>query len=168
MGGRNWVDSKVCRTCNERANAVADELVGKDFLVLFLRARYGIVDRYGTRPPPPVYSLRLAGGGVVTARLDPDGLAFDAGLPPSVAESLSVDGATDQPRLRRIFADALGSELPEGHHESLELSRIAQKRATPPHAWSRFIAKLGLACGREAYGDAWLDTRQPKRSAAIF
>ncbi|MGZ6576316.1 MAG: hypothetical protein ACXVHJ_35660 [Solirubrobacteraceae bacterium] len=28
----------------------------------------------------------------------------------------------------------------------------------PPLAWSRFIAKLGLACGRKAYGDAWLDS----------
>jgi hypothetical protein len=41
----------VCAACNERANEVADELIGKDFLVRFLRSFYAIADRYGKRPP---------------------------------------------------------------------------------------------------------------------
>jgi hypothetical protein len=47
--------------------------------------------------------------------------------------------------------------------ESIRLARAAQESAakpTPPTAWSRFMAKIGLACGREAYGDDWLDSRQ--------
>jgi HNH endonuclease len=160
--GGGWVDPRVCGECNERANEVADELVGKDFLVRFLRAVYEVPDRYGKRPSPPVFSLRLPPGGVVKATLHVGGPTFEAGLPSSVAESLALEDPTDQERLKRIFAQALGAEEPTADQGSLELARAAQKRATPPQAWSRLIAKLGLACGRQAYGDAWLDTRQAR------
>lgn len=163
LGGA-WVDPKVCRRCNERANEVADELIAKDFLVRFLRARYRIPDRYGKHPSPPVVALRLNGGGVIKATLNTDGPTFDAGVPPSVAEALELASSADQESLRRIFTEALrGSPR---SHEPLDLARAAQVNATPPTAWSRFMAKVGLACGREAYGDEWLDSRQARTLSA--
>lgn len=88
-------------------------------------------------------------------------MRYDAGLPPSVAAALNLDDPTDQDRLRQIFDETLA---PQGSDERtpLDLARRAQQRVTPPEAWSRFMAKVGLACGREAYGDEWLDNRQAR------
>ncbi len=125
----------------------------------FLRSRYGIRDRYGKRPAPPVVAIRLGGGGVVRATLNQAGPTFDLAGPRHVAEELQGAGTPDQSRLRRILAEAIG-DPDAADREALELAQSAQRHATPPAAWSRFMAKLGLACGREAYGDNWLDSRE--------
>ncbi|MGZ6576315.1 MAG: hypothetical protein ACXVHJ_35655 [Solirubrobacteraceae bacterium] len=39
LGGA-WTTRDVCDDCQKRASEVADELVIKDFLVVFLRAAY--------------------------------------------------------------------------------------------------------------------------------
>lgn len=160
LGGA-WIDRSVCEACNRRANEVADELIGKDFLVRYLRAAYAIPDRYGKPPRPPVFTLRLSSGGIVKATLDAQGVRYEAGLPPATAAALALDDLTDQRRLEQIFNEALTGESPD-EQRSLELARQAQQRATPPEAWSRFMAKIALACGREAYSDDWLDSRQAR------
>jgi hypothetical protein len=159
--GGTWIDYRVCAACNERANEVADELVGKDFLVRFLRALYEIPDRYGNSPAPPVFPVKLSSG-VIKVTLHEDGPKFAARVPPAVAAELALDDLGDQDRLRRIVADELRETGEQVNGESLQIARIAQKQTTPLMAWSRFMAKLGLACGREAYGDAWLDSRQAR------
>lgn len=158
LGGA-WVDHEVCRNCNAIANRVADELVSKDPLVRFLRMRYDIPDRYGKRPRPPIFPIKLDGG-VVKALLHEHGPTFEAGMPPSVADRLVLANSHDQVRLREIVDEVLGTATSSAG--SIGLARIAQKSATPPFAWSRFMAKLGLACGRAAYGDSWLDGRQAR------
>lgn len=160
LGGA-WIDRSVCEACNLRANEVADELIGKDFLVRYLRAAYAIPDRYGKPPRPPVFTLRLASGGIVKATLDAEGVRYEAGLPPASAAALELDDPTDQGRLEQIFNEALAGETSD-EQRTLELARQAQQRATPPQAWSRFMAKIALACGRDAYGDDWLDSRQAR------
>lgn len=154
------MDPQVCKNCNRIANRVADELVSKDPLVRFLRAGYGIPDRYGRRPPPPIFPVKLVGGGVIKAVLHRDGPTFEAGMPPSMADRLLPTDRNDQMRLREIVEEALGAATASAG--SSVLASIAQRSATPPFAWSRFIAKLGLACGRAAYGDPWLDGRQAR------
>jgi hypothetical protein len=155
--GGGWIDSRVCASCNDLANRLADELISKDFLVRFLRAFYEIPDRYGRRPDPPVVTLPLNAGGVVKATLRADGPVFEAAVPPSVATELDLEDRWDQTRIREILREPLRAL---GDEQSLGLARVGQTAATPPEAWSRFMAKLGLACGRDAYGDAWLDSRQ--------
>ncbi|UUY01732.1 HNH endonuclease [Svornostia abyssi] len=157
--GGGWVDWRVCRQCNERANQVADEWISKDFLTRFLRARYSVRDRYGKAPEPPVVALRLNRGGVVRATLRDSGPTFDVAAPRDVIDALNLSSPADQGPLRRVFAEALG-DPDAAEHEALELAQAAQASATPPAAWSRFMAKVGLAAGREAYGDGWLDSRQ--------
>ena len=51
-------------------------------------------------------------------------------------------------------------------HDPVELARARQVELTPPLAWSRFMAKLALACGRKAYGDAWMDSHYAHRLSA--
>jgi hypothetical protein len=162
LGGA-WVDPRVCQACNRRANAVADELVGKDFLMRYMRARYRVPDRYGKVPKPPVFAIRLSGGGVVNATLSEEGPRFKAGLPASVAERLALSDPDDQALLARIAEQALdAANGSNGQIDSLELAKAARTRATPSDVWSRFMSKLGLACGREAYGEDWLDSRQAR------
>jgi hypothetical protein len=75
---------------------------------------------------------------------------------------LGLDGPEDQAGLKAVVAQQLGLDG-LADMESIRLARAAQEfaaRPTPPTAWSRFMAKIGLACGREAYGDEWLDSRQ--------
>jgi hypothetical protein len=122
---------EVCGACNKRANEVADELIGKDFLMRFLRALYEIRDRHGKRPSPPVFALRLPHGGVVEATLHKDRPTFRAGMPPSVAESLRLDDLTDQEGLRHIFAEALGGER-AADRRSLELAQVAPGARNAP------------------------------------
>jgi hypothetical protein len=162
LGGA-WVEWRVCGDCNSRANQVTDELIAKDFLVRFLRAVFEIPDRHGNRLSPPVFSLRLAGGGVVNATLHEGRPTFEAHVPASVAEALDLGTDwRDQERLGAVVAAAFEGEAAGLQWESLTLARVAQERSTPPAAWSRFMAKLGLACGRDAYGDTWLDSRQAR------
>jgi hypothetical protein len=160
LGGA-WIDYRVCRECNVRANDVADKLIGRDFLVRFMRSLYGIPDRYGNAPPPPVFAVRLSGG-VVNVTLQENGPTFEAEVSPALAAELRLHDPSDQERLRGIVTDALQKQSAESGSESLAVARIAQQLITPPEAWSRFMAKLGLACGREAYGDSWLFSRQAR------
>jgi hypothetical protein len=51
-------------------------------------------------------------------------------------------------------------------HDPVELARARQVELTPPLAWSRFMAKLALASGRKAYGDAWMDSHYAHRLSA--
>jgi hypothetical protein len=100
-------------------------------------------------------------GGVVKVTLTDDGPRFEAGMSPSVMKKLGIGDPSDQNALGRLVADAL--HLDAATLAPLRLARAAQEFAakpTPPLAWSRFMAKLGLSCGREAYGDSWLDSRQ--------
>jgi hypothetical protein len=113
-------------------------------------------------PKPPVVALPVKGGGGVKVALTPTGPKYQAGMPPSVIERLELDGPTEQERLSAIVEDRLET-LPSPDSDAVrELARRGQPLGTPPDAWSRFMAKIGLACGRDAYGDAWLDTRQAK------
>lgn len=158
--GGSWIDRRVCGQCNARANDVADRLVAQDFLVRFLRSHYEVADRYGRVPSPPVVAARLESGGVVKATLGNSGPTFKAGVPADVADSLQLGTPDAEGRLRELFARGHGAASGDEAGDSISAARLAQRRVTPPEAWSRFIAKLGLACGREAYGDEWLDDRQ--------
>jgi hypothetical protein len=158
MGG-SWIDHSVCKACNDLANENADILISQDFLVRFLRAMYEIPDRNNTIPKPPVIAVPVSGG-VIKMTLTKTGPTFAAGLPGSAIEKLALDDPTDQGRLREIVNAALGRPDWDDTEESRGLARRSQSLKTPQTAWSRFMAKIGLACGREAYGEDWLDSRQ--------
>ena len=153
LGGA-WTTRAVCDSCQTRANEVADKLITQDFLVLFLRSVYGIQDRRNVVPPPPRFTVPLDDGGVVLVTLDSDGTQLQGATSPEVAALLGLSGesASDEARLRELVGEDVRTKLDDPR----ELARQVQKR-TPPPAWSRFIAKLALACGRKAYGDAWMD-----------
>lgn len=160
LGGK-WIDSKVCDECNALANVAADQLIANDALVRFLRDAHRIRDRHGL-PPPCEFSVRIPQGGVVKVALDDEGATFEAGMSPVTMKSLGLADASDQPALARLVAGALGLDA-EAVLQPIGLARAAQQyaaKATPPAAWSRFMAKLGLACARDAYGDSWLDSVQ--------
>jgi len=77
-------------------------------------------------------------------------------------KELELDSPEDQAGLGAVVAQQLGLDG-LADVESIRLARAAQEFAakpTPSTAWSRFMAKIGLACGREAYGDDWLAGRQ--------
>jgi hypothetical protein len=140
---------------------VADQLIANDPLVSFLRAAYRVPDRYGKTPAAGKFSVRVPQGGVVKVTLTDGGPRFEAGMSASVMKSLGIHDPSDQGALGRLVADAL--DFNAATLEPLRLAQAAQEFAakpTPPLAWSRFMAKLGLSCGREAYGDSWLDSRQ--------
>jgi hypothetical protein len=160
MGGE-WIDHSVCGRCNTIANDAADALISQDFLVRFLRSFYEIPDRNGKIPCPPMIPVP-AGGGVIKVALGKDGPVFTAGLPSSAFEELALDNPNDVERLREIVDEALGPGHSPDEHELRSLARRGQPLKTPQPAWSRFMAKLGLACGREAFGDDWLDSRQAR------
>jgi hypothetical protein len=83
-------------------------------------------------------------------------------MPAVTMKRLGIDGTADQAGLGKVVAAQLGLDSAT-EVESMRFARAAQESAakpTPPTAWSRFMAKIGLACGREAYGDDWLDGRQ--------
>jgi hypothetical protein len=159
--GGNWTTDQVCNSCQTRANKVADELIAKDFLVLFLRSAYQIPDRRGRVPPAPRFTVPVDGGGVVKVTLESDGALLEGAMPPAVAALLGIKGqsAQDQERLHALVGDDVGRLV----NDPLQLSRMVQSDRTPPFAWSRFIGKLGLACGRKAYGDSWLDGPHARR-----
>ncbi len=94
--------------------------------------------------------------------LSEPGPVFEPGMPAVVMRKLGIDGPEDQAGLKTVVARQLGLDS-LADMESIRLARAAQEFAatpTPRAAWSRFMAKSGLACGREAYGEEWLDTRQ--------
>ncbi len=157
--GGTWIDSEVCGACNTQANRIADELIAHDFLIRFLRARHQVPDRDNSIPKPPVVAVPV-GGGVVKVTLGPTGPTFRAGLPPAAAERLAISDPNDQDRLREIVDESLARLDSPDANQSRDLARRGQPLRTPQDTWSRFMAKLGLACGREAYGDDWLDSRQ--------
>jgi hypothetical protein len=157
MGGV-WVDPDVCDSCNAVANREADGMIARDNLVRFLRDAHRIRGRHGA-PPPCRFAVRLNGGGVVNVTISDDGVTFKAAMSADALSRNGLASPADQDRLGEIVAQALGTDVTDG----LALARAAQEFATnptPPEAWSRFMAKLGLACGRMAYGDDWLDSPQ--------
>jgi 5-methylcytosine-specific restriction endonuclease McrA len=161
MGGA-WVDEDVCLACNKSANINADELIAKDPLVRFLREAFQVPDRYGKVPRPCQFLVRVPQGGGIKVTLHERGPVFGLAMSPKTAAALGLDDPTDQEALGRVVANQLDLEDSAGL-ESLRLAQAAQEFAstpTPKTTWSRFMAKLGLACGREAYGDSWLDSRQ--------
>lgn len=160
MGG-TWIDHRVCEACNKHANRIGDEVIAHDFLIRLLRSRYQVPDRNNNIPKPPVIAVRVDGG-VVKVALTPTGPKYLAGMPPSVVERLELEGPTDQERLSAIVEDVLAPLHTRDSDEVRQLARRGQPLATSSDAWSRFMAKIGLACGRDAYGDEWLDTRQAR------
>ena len=156
--GGVWIDRNTCDECNTAANRNADELVAKDPVVAFLRDPYAIRDRYGRLPPPSRITVRVPDGGVVHVTLGGSGPTYTPAMPPEVVSRLGLADAS-QERLQAFVASVLGFH-PSSPVDSLILARAAQQIARtpePPAAWSRFMAKIALACGREAYGDEWLD-----------
>lgn len=158
--GGTWIDHRVCESCNKEANRIGDELIAHDFLIRLLRSRHQVPDRHNTVPKPPVLAVELAGGGVVKVALTPTGPKYQAGMPSATIERLQLADLADQDRLREIVDTALAPLNATDCDRVRELARRGQPLATPPDTWSRFMAKIGLACGRDAYGDEWLDTRQ--------
>jgi hypothetical protein len=160
LGGA-WIDRQVCGDCNTAANRVADELIAKDSLVRFLRNVYRIPDRRGQSPPAFAFSAPLSGGGAVRITVADGGPTFQAAMSSTMMQGLGLRDPADQIALAELAAEALGVD----HgvvSDSLGLARAAQAcagTATPPMAWSRFIAKIALACGRDAFGDMWLESR---------
>ena len=164
LGGA-WTTDDVCNSCQRRANEVADHLIAKDFLVQFLRSAYQIPDRTRRVPLAPRFTVPLQGQrGSVVVTVESDGAKLEGRMSPTVAALLQLHGETnqDEARLRQLVA----ADIRERLHDPRELSRHIQKERTPPEAWSRFIAKLGLACGRKAYGGEWLDGAHAKMLSA--
>lgn len=80
-------------------------------------------------------------------------------MPPSAIGALGLSSPPTQEELGRLVGDAL--ELgPDEVLKPLGLARAAREfaaNATAPTAWSRFMAKMALAAGRETFGEQWLD-----------
>lgn len=160
--GGEWRTRQVCDACQSRANEVADQLIVKDFLVMFLRAAYQVGDRHHRVPLPPRFEVPLDEGGVVKVTLESEGTVLEGATSPAVAALLGSQGRSDrdQDRLREL----VGEDLREKLHDPVELARARQIERTPPMAWSRFMAKLALACGRKAYGESWMDGPHARRA----
>ncbi len=167
MGG-TWIDRRVCEACNKHANRIGDELIAHDFLIRLLRSRHQGARPQQQHPQPPVIALPVNGAAVVKVALTPAGPKYQAGMPPSVIERLELDGPTDQERLSAIVEDALAPLRTPDSDEVREPARRGQPLATPPDVWSRFMATIGLACGRDVYGDEWLDAPRPRSSATTW
>jgi hypothetical protein len=147
LGGA-WIDRQVCGDCKTAANRVADELIAKDSLVRFLRNVYRIPDRRGQSPPAFAFSAPLSGGGAVRITLADGGPTFEAAMSSTMMEGLGLRDPADQIALAELASEALGVD-----------HGVVSDSLGPPMAWSRFIAKIALACGRDAYGDMWLESR---------
>lgn len=159
--GGEWKTWTVCDACQTRANHVADQLIIKDFLVAFLRAAYEIRDRNHRVPLAPKFEVRLDEGGAVGVTLEGEGARLEGLTSPAVAALLGIQGKSelDQERLRELVGDDVRQKL----DDPVQLARARQIERTPPLAWSRFMAKLALACGRKAYGDEWMDGPHARR-----
>lgn len=164
--GGVWTTEDVCDSCQRRANEVADHLVAKDFLVQFLRSAYEIPDRTGRAPLAPRFAIPLPDGqrGSVIVTVEGDGAKLEGKMSPAVAALLQLEGKTRQDEVR--LRELVGADVRQLLHNPRELSRQIQKERTPPEAWSRFIAKLALACGRKAYGEEWLGGAHAKMLSA--
>jgi hypothetical protein len=162
--GGEWETRDVCDSCQARANEVADHLIAKDFLVVFLRRAYQVGDRRHRVPRAPRFAVPLDEGGAVKVTLESEGSVLQGATSPVVAALLGLKGQSeqDQERLRELVGDDVRRKL----DEPVQLARAVQTERTPPLAWSRFMAKLALACGRKAYGDAWLDGPHARRLSA--
>lgn len=162
--GGEWNTRKVCDDCQKTANQVADHLIVKDFLVLFLRSAYQVGDRHHRVPLAPRFQVPLDEGGVVTVTLEAEGTRLEGCTSPAVAALLGIEGgsAGDQERLRELVGDDVRAKL----HDPVEFARARQVERTPPLAWSRFMAKLALACGLKAYGDSWMDSHYARQLSA--
>jgi hypothetical protein len=163
LGGA-WNTRNVCDDCQKTANQVADHLIIKDFLVLFLRSAYQVGDRNHRVPLAPRFEVPLAEGGVVKVTLGAEGTRLEGCTSPAVAALLGIEGesAGDKERLRQLVGDDVRAKL----HDPVELARARQVERTPPLAWSRFMAKLALACGRKAYGESWMDSHYARGLSA--
>ncbi len=163
LGGA-WTTTDVCDCCQRRAARVADQLIARDFLVVFLRSAYAIPNRRGALPRAPRFEVPLDAGGAVIVTVESDGATLTSATSPAIAALLGIEGRTDadQARLR----DLVGNDVRQLLNDPVALSRAVQTERTPPLAWSRFVAKLGLACGRKAYGDGWLNTLYAQRLSA--
>jgi hypothetical protein len=162
--GGEWNTRKVCDNCQKTANRVADHLIVKDFLVLFLRSAYRVGDRHHRVPLAPRFQVPLDEGGVVKVTVEAGGTRLEGCTSPAVAALLGIEGgsAGDQKRLRELVGDDLRAKL----HSPVELARARQVERTPPLAWARFMAKLALACGRRAYGGSWMDSHYARQLSA--
>jgi hypothetical protein len=153
--GGEFVDPNVCDACEVTANRNADQLIITDPLTRFLRDAYRIRDRGGA-PGPCRFSVRVPGaGGAVHVTVTDADTTFEAAMSAGARERL---GLGDDPS-HQALAELVEKQLGAPATDPLALAQAARgqaSRPTPPEAWSRFMAKLGLAFGREAYGDAWL------------
>jgi hypothetical protein len=158
LGGA-WKTRKVCDDCQTRANEVADRLINGDPLVRFLRSSYQVGDRRGVVPPAPRYKVSVdspdAQAGVLLT-LESEGTSLQSAMSAATAALLGLKGETDDEEAR--LRDIVGDDVRRLLDDPRELARAIQTERTPPDAWSRFMAKLALACGRKAYGDVWLDS----------
>lgn len=162
--GGSWKTRNVCDSCQGRANDVADRLITRDFLVMFLRSVYRVADRVGDVPLPPRFTVPLDGGGVVKITLMSEGSVLEGATSPAVAALLGLKGQSDQDQER--LRELIGDDVREKLNDPVQLAQARQTERTPPQAWSRFIAKLALACGRKAYGDSWMDSPHAQRLSA--
>jgi hypothetical protein len=153
--GGELVDPNVCDDCEDTANRNADQLIVTDSLTRFLRDAYRIRDRGGA-PGPCRFSVRVPGaGGVVHVTVTDSGATFEAAMSVSARERLGIGDDPSHETLAELVEQQLGAAAIDPLALA-QAARGAAARPTPPEAWSRFMAKLGLAFGREAYGDAWL------------
>jgi len=161
--GGDWIDPHICGTCEVRCNRVADQLIANDPLVMFLRNAYQIRDRrYGEPPDACRFSVPVPEGGVIKVTISTSGVELEPAMAPATMQLLGITPHAPQQTLRTITARLLGIREAD-MQEGLTLARAAQEfaaRPTPPPVWSRFMAKVWLAAGREVYGEDWLDSRQ--------
>lgn len=161
--GGTWVDARVCDECNRRANQQADTWLPRDPLIQLLREMYGVKTRQG-RSESCRFSIRVPEGGVIKVTITGSSVSYESEMSAAAKTllGLEVDPA------ERVLADLVATqlELPQGlSTSSVALTCAAREfasRPVPPALWSRFMAKLGLACGREAYGEGWLESRQAR------
>jgi SEC-C motif len=163
--GGNWTTTDVCDACQVRANNVADRLVTNDFLTVFLRAAYKIGNRAHKVPPAPWFDVPLrAAGGVVQVSVKSEGATLTGKMSAETAALMGLSGVAEEDRDR--LEQLVGRDVRERLADPRELARARRAEKTPPEAWSRFMAKLGLACGGKAYGEDWLNSRHAQLLSA--
>lgn len=155
--GGEYVDPNVCDMCEHRSNVVSDQLIATDRLVTFLRTAYRIRDRYGS-PPACEFGIQVPGGeGAIKVSVTDAAAIFTPHMSEAARQRLKLGAEPTQEQLEAVVAGELGVAVADPLALA-QAARAASSRATPPDAWSRFMAKLGLAFGRYAYGADWLAT----------
>jgi Acetamidase/Formamidase family len=161
--GGNWKTRDVCDSCPKRANEVADRLITKDFLVLFLRAVYEIGDRNGDVPLSPRFKVPLHEGGVVKVTLQGGAAILEGATSPAVAALLGLKGESeqDQQRLRELVGDDVRHSLTD----PLQLARTIQTERTPPvlPCWACFRAPILFGGGLTPDTLVSVDLSKPAR-----